>query len=192
MPPRGASSPEHWPPPGTPSSPRHGLRVGNVCLPVFLSKDSHPQHRRLGDGTGGCSYPLPSCRPPAAPLLHFQQAQPQPDGKPQERLFSAAGCPRGIAKSCRAKAAAPRGAGGAPRLSRTECLRHGIDIFFFFFLSFYKETKTRVNNYKHKSLKGQRREQRGLPRGRQDGVLEGGDGVCPKAAGRSPARNSQK
>lgn len=57
---------------------------------------------------------------------------------------------------------------------------------FFFFLSFYKETKTRVNSYEHKSLKGQRREQRGLPHGRRDGVLEGGDGVCPKAAGGGP------
>lgn len=64
--------------------------------------------------------------------------------------------------------------------------------YFFFFLSFYKETKTRVNSYEHKSLKGQRWEQWGLPRGRWDGVLEGGDGMCPKAAGRNPARNSQK
>lgn len=125
---RGASSPEHWPPPGTPRSPRHGLRVGNVCFPVFLSKDSHPQHHRWGTAPGAAATPCP----PAAPQLRFQQAQPQPDGNLQQRLFSAAGRPRGVGKSCRAKAAAPRGAGGAPGLSHTECLRHGIDIYFFF------------------------------------------------------------
>lgn len=175
-----------------PGFPQHRLQVGNVCFPVFLSKDSHPQHHRLGTGPRAAATPCPPAVPPPRPRLRFQQAQPQPDGNLQQRLFSAAGHPRGVGESCRAEAAAPHGAGGAPGLSRTECLRHGIDIFFFFFLSFYKETKTRVNSYEHKSLKGQQREQRSLPRGRWDGVLEGGDGMCPKVAGQSPTPNSQK
>lgn len=100
------------------------------------------------------------------------------------------GCSRGVRKSCQATAAL-HGTGAVSSPSRTERLRQGGDRIFFFFLSFYKETKTRVNSYEHKSFQGQWGEQ-DLPRGRQDDVLEGGDGVCPEAAGRSPARNSQK
>lgn len=149
-------------------------------FPVFLSKDNHLQHAQLGRGLQ-----LPPCHP----LLCFQQAQPQPDGKPKA-FYSTVGCSRGVGKSCQATAA-PREAGAVSGPSRTERLRQGGDRIFFFFLSFYKETKTRVNSYEHKSFQGQRREWN-LPRGRWDDVLEGGDGVCPEAAGRSPARNSQK
>lgn len=92
---RGASSPERWPPPGTPHPPRHGLRVGNGCFPVFLSKDSHPQHHRWGTAPGAAATPCP----PAAPQLRFQQAQPQPDGNLQRGLSSAAGRPRGSGRA---------------------------------------------------------------------------------------------
>jgi len=88
---RGGSSPEHWAPPGTPSSPRHRLLAGNVCFPVFLSSDSHPQHRRPGGQERGLQLPLgASCRPP----LRCPPARRRPSAKR---------CPRRVGESCRAR-----------------------------------------------------------------------------------------
>lgn len=159
-------------------TPQHKLQVGNLCFPVFLSKDNLLQYAQLGRGLQ---------LPPATPYFASSRLSPSP--MESQRLFSTVGCSRGVGKSCQATAA-PRGAGALSSPSRTERLRQGGDRIFFF-LSFYKETKTRVNSYEHKSFQGQRGE-RNLPRGRQDDVLEGGDGVCPEAAGRSPTQNSQK
>lgn len=193
-----APTPKCWLPPDTAApalspAPSFSSFLSKEKRRTAAPRGDQLQHRpSAGRGTGPVTRvtrdvrpALPSLLPrlphaslPAVPAQReaAAEASPAPRGTPGRRTpWGGPGSPRGCSL---------RRAGGALGLSRAECLRH--HIYFFFFLSFYKETKTRVNSYEHKSLKRQRRATAGLPRGRRDGVLEGGGGVCPEAAGGGP------
>lgn len=117
------------------SAPHH-------AKPRALAPSWHPQHppaRATSQERLFSSFPfhggdrglqLPPALPPPQALLPAVSAL-----APRKRAKAFA-CSR-AGESCRAEAAALRRAGGAPWLSCTERSGHGIDILFFFFLSFF-------------------------------------------------------
>lgn len=133
-------------------TPQHKLQVGNLCFPVFLSKDNLLQYAQLGRGLQ---------LPPATPYFASSRLSPSP--MESQRLFSTVGCSRGVGKSCQATAA-PRGAGALSGPSRTERLRQGGDRIFFSFFLFIKRLKQESTATNTKVSRG-----------------SGGSGTCPVA-----------
>lgn len=137
----GASSPEHQPPPDTPST---SCRSGTFVFQFSFPRTTTCSMPSLG---GGCSFPLP---PP-----YFASSRLSPSPMESERLFSTVGCSRGVGKSCQATAA-PRGAGAMSGPSRTERLRQGGDRIFFSFFLFIKRLKQESTATNTKVSRGSR------------------------------------
>lgn len=116
------------------------------------------------------------CPPTPCPRFASSRLSPAPQ-KPPAKTSSSSGRREELRPSCCS----------APGLPGVECLRHGIDRYFFSFFLFIKRLKQESRATNTKVSKGRGGSSGVSPR---DGVLDGGDGVCPKAEGPNPARNS--